>query len=119
GVELREIWGGTLVQDVDSLDAAGDDPAGWTLAAGAAADEQTLADLAFAWRAVRAAKSNAILLAKDSAAVGIGMGQVNRLDSCSLVVTRANTLGAHAVGDNVPGHAQDMVDTTFAFFTFV
>src|SRR5699024_3867656 len=118
GVELREIWGGTLVQDVDSLDAAGDDPAGWTLAAGAAADEQTLADLAFAWRAVRAVKSNAILLAKDSAAVGIGMGQVNRLDSCRLAVTRANTLGEHAEGDSAPERARGAVAASDAFFPF-
>ena len=118
GVELREIWGGALVQDVDSLDAAGDDPAGWTLAAGAAVDEQTLADLAFAWRAVRAAKSNAILLAKDSAAVGIGMGQVNRLDSCRLAVTRANTLGEHAEGDSAPERARGAVAASDAFFPF-
>ena len=118
GVELREIWGGTLVQDVDSLDAAGDEPAGWTLAAGDAADEQTLADLAFAWRAVRAAKSNAILLAKDSAAVGIGMGQVNRLDSCRLAVTRANTLGEHAQGHSAPERARGAVAASDAFFPF-
>lgn len=118
GVELREIWGGTLVQDVDALDAPGDDPAGWTLAAGDAPDEQTLADLAFAWRAVRAAKSNAILLAKDSAAVGIGMGQVNRLDSCRLAVTRANTLGEHDQGQDVPERARGAVAASDAFFPF-
>ena len=71
GVEMREIWGGMLIQDTDAIDAEGDDPSQWTLAAGEAADDVTLADLAFAWRSVRAVKSNAILLAKDSAAVGI------------------------------------------------
>ncbi|WP_418908425.1 bifunctional phosphoribosylaminoimidazolecarboxamide formyltransferase/IMP cyclohydrolase [Glutamicibacter endophyticus] len=91
--EFRQVSGGMLVQAGDKIDAAGDATEGWTLAAGEAADEQTLADLAFAWRAVRAAKSNAILLAKNGAAVGIGMGQVNRLDSCKLAVERANTLG--------------------------
>ncbi|MHA7158395.1 bifunctional phosphoribosylaminoimidazolecarboxamide formyltransferase/IMP cyclohydrolase [Glutamicibacter endophyticus] len=91
--EFRQVSGGMLVQAGDKIDAAGDAIEGWTLAAGEAADEQTLADLAFAWRAVRAAKSNAILLAKNGAAVGIGMGQVNRLDSCKLAVERANTLG--------------------------
>ncbi|MDR4533764.1 bifunctional phosphoribosylaminoimidazolecarboxamide formyltransferase/IMP cyclohydrolase [Glutamicibacter sp. PS] len=91
--EFRQVSGGMLVQAGDKIDAAGDATEGWTLAAGDAADEQTLADLAFAWRAVRAAKSNAILLAKNGAAVGIGMGQVNRLDSCKLAVERANTLG--------------------------
>ena len=118
GVELREIWGGTLVQDVDTLDAAGDDPVGWTLATGEAADDQTLADLTFAWHAVRAAKSNAILLAKNSAAVGIGMGQVNRLDSCRLAVTRANTLGAHAEGESAPERARGAVAASDAFFPF-
>jgi phosphoribosylaminoimidazolecarboxamide formyltransferase/IMP cyclohydrolase len=89
GVATREISGGMLLQDVDAIDAAGDDPASWTLAAGEPADEATLADLAFAWRAVRAVKSNAILLAKGGASVGVGMGQVNRVDSCRLAVERA------------------------------
>lgn len=88
-VEFRAISGGTLVQSVDAVDADGDDPGRWTLATGTAADEQTLADLAFAWRAVRAVKSNAILLAADGATVGVGMGQVNRVDSARLAVQRA------------------------------
>ena len=92
GVETRPISGGLLVQHADRFQADGDDPASWTLACGEAADEATLADLAFAWRSVRAAKSNAILLAKDGGAVGIGMGQVNRVDSCRLAVERANSL---------------------------
>ncbi|ROR73643.1 bifunctional phosphoribosylaminoimidazolecarboxamide formyltransferase/IMP cyclohydrolase [Bogoriella caseilytica] len=98
-VETKQISGGMLVQHTDVLDAPGDDPAGWTLAAGEAASEDLLADLAFAWRAVRAAKSNAILLAQDGATVGIGMGQVNRVDSCRLAVERANTLGVEVASD--------------------
>ena len=94
-VDIKQISGGALLQASDAIDAAGDDPANWTLAAGEAADEATLADLVFAWRAVRAAKSNAILLA----AVGIGMGQVNRVDSCRLAVERANTLGVKVDSD--------------------
>lgn len=117
-VEMREIWGGMLLQDADALDAAGDDPASWTLAAGEAADEDTLADLAFAWRSVRAVKSNAILLAADGAAVGIGMGQVNRLDSCRLAVSRANTLGEHAEGQDAPERARGAVAASDAFFPF-
>ncbi len=89
GVETRPISGGLLMQSIDHVDAPGDDPAGWTLACGAPADAATLADLELAWRAVRSAKSNAILLAKDGAAVGIGMGQVNRVDSARLAVARA------------------------------
>ena len=118
GVEMREIWGGMLIQDTDAIDAEGDDPSQWTLAAGEAADDVTLADLAFAWRSVRAVKSNAILLAKDSAAVGIGMGQVNRLDSCRLAVTRANTLGRHDEGESAPERARGAVAASDAFFPF-
>jgi phosphoribosylaminoimidazolecarboxamide formyltransferase/IMP cyclohydrolase len=97
GVESRRIDGGLLVQQSDGLDAGGDDPASWTLATGEAADEQTLADLEFAWRAVRAVKSNAILLAADGASVGVGMGQVNRVDSCRLAVQRAGDRAAGSV----------------------
>ncbi|WP_454697912.1 bifunctional phosphoribosylaminoimidazolecarboxamide formyltransferase/IMP cyclohydrolase [Arthrobacter humicola] len=97
--EIRQVSGGVLVQIADKVDAEGDNPANWTLAAGEAADDATLADLAFAWTACRAAKSNAILLADHGAAVGIGMGQVNRLDSCKLAVERANTLGVTVESD--------------------
>jgi phosphoribosylaminoimidazolecarboxamide formyltransferase/IMP cyclohydrolase len=112
GVETRPISGGLLMQTVDRVDAEGDDPSTWTLATGEAADEQTLADLAFAWKACRAAKSNAILLARDGGSVGIGMGQVNRVDSCRLAVERANTLAE--------GHerARGAVAASDAFFPF-
>jgi phosphoribosylaminoimidazolecarboxamide formyltransferase/IMP cyclohydrolase len=88
-VETRPVSGGLLMQSADRIDAPGDDPVTWTLQAGEPADPQTLADLAFAWRAVRAVKSNAILLAGGGATVGVGMGQVNRVDSCRLAVERA------------------------------
>jgi len=88
-LEFRAISGGMLVQTVDTIAAEGDDPANWTLATGAPADERTLADLEFAWRSLRAVKSNAILLANDGATVGVGMGQVNRVDSSRLAVSRA------------------------------
>jgi phosphoribosylaminoimidazolecarboxamide formyltransferase / IMP cyclohydrolase len=97
GVETRSLSGGLLMQAVDALDAPGDDPARWTLAAGDAASEPVLADLVFAWRACRAVKSNAILLASGGAAVGIGMGQVNRVDSGRLAVSRAGERAAGAV----------------------
>ena len=89
GVELKPISGGLLLQRADRIDAPGDDPASWQLAAGEPADEGTLADLVFAWRACRSVKSNAILLASGGATVGVGMGQVNRVDSCKLAVERA------------------------------
>jgi phosphoribosylaminoimidazolecarboxamide formyltransferase/IMP cyclohydrolase len=96
-VEMRPISGGLLLQSADAIDAPGDDPATWTLMAGDSADEATLADLAFAWRACRAVKSNAIVLASDGATVGVGMGQVNRVDSCRLAVSRAADRAAGAV----------------------
>ena len=96
-IELRQISGGVLAQSADRIDAPGDDPSTWTLAAGDAADDATLADLVFAWRAVRAVKSNAILLAHDRASVGVGMGQVNRVDSARLAVARAGERSAGSV----------------------
>jgi phosphoribosylaminoimidazolecarboxamide formyltransferase/IMP cyclohydrolase len=96
-VEMRQITGGVLTQTVDRIDAPGDDPAAWQLAAGEAVDEATLAELAFAWRAVRAVKSNAILLARDRATVGCGMGQVNRVDAARLAVSRAGDRAAGSV----------------------
>ncbi|MEJ7628111.1 MAG: bifunctional phosphoribosylaminoimidazolecarboxamide formyltransferase/IMP cyclohydrolase [Nocardioidaceae bacterium] len=96
-VEWRPVSGGVLAQVGDRLQAAGDDPAGWTLASGEAADPSTLDDLAFAWRACRWVKSNAILLASDGASVGIGMGQVNRVDSARLAVSRAGDRAAGSV----------------------
>jgi phosphoribosylaminoimidazolecarboxamide formyltransferase / IMP cyclohydrolase len=95
--EFRQVSGGLLVQMADRVDAPGDDPANWRLVAGEAADEATLADLVFAWRAVRAVKSNAILLAADRATVGVGMGQVNRVDSARLAVARAGDRAAGSV----------------------
>jgi phosphoribosylaminoimidazolecarboxamide formyltransferase/IMP cyclohydrolase len=104
--EYRQVSGGVLVQMADRIDADGDDPKGWKLAAGEAASDEVLADLAFAWRAVRAVKSNAILLAKDGATVGVGMGQVNRVDSAQLAISRA--------GERVTGS----VCASDAFFPF-
>jgi len=111
-VESRAISGGLLVQAADRIDAEGDDPAAWTLAAGEPADDATLADLAFAWRAVRSVRSNAILLAAGGASVGVGMGQVNRVDSCRLAVERANALGE---GQE---RARGAVAASDAFFPF-
>jgi phosphoribosylaminoimidazolecarboxamide formyltransferase/IMP cyclohydrolase len=95
--EFRPVTGGMLAQTWDRVDAPGDDPANWELKAGDAADAETLADLAFAWRACRAVKSNAILLAAGGASVGVGMGQVNRVDSARLAVARAGNRAAGSV----------------------
>ncbi|MGH3312047.1 MAG: bifunctional phosphoribosylaminoimidazolecarboxamide formyltransferase/IMP cyclohydrolase [Streptomyces sp.] len=101
-VEFRPLEGGALLQVKDRLQAAGDDPANWRLATGEPLPEAELAELAFAWRSCRAVKSNAILLAKDGATVGVGMGQVNRVDSAKLAVQRAGeerSRGSYAASD--------------------
>ncbi|TRV75035.1 bifunctional phosphoribosylaminoimidazolecarboxamide formyltransferase/IMP cyclohydrolase [Streptomyces sp. 130] len=101
-VEVKPIDGGALLQVTDRLQAEGDDPANWTLAAGDALSADELKELAFAWKACRAVKSNAILLAKGGASVGVGMGQVNRVDSAKLAVERAGAeraAGSYAASD--------------------
>ncbi|MFF1812817.1 bifunctional phosphoribosylaminoimidazolecarboxamide formyltransferase/IMP cyclohydrolase [Streptomyces sp. NPDC058251] len=105
--EVKPIDGGALLQVTDRLQADGDNPANWTLATGEALSEGELDELAFAWRACRAVKSNAILLAKGGASVGVGMGQVNRVDSAKLAVERA---GAE--------RARDSYAASDAFFPF-
>ena len=105
-LEYRPVSGGILVQQTDLISAEGDNCENWKQVTGAPVSASLLADLQFAWRAVRAVKSNAILLAHDGAAVGIGMGQVNRVDSAKLAVDRA--------GDRVKGS----VAASDAFFPF-
>ncbi len=95
--EWRQVSGGMLLQSADRVREPGDDPANWELKAGPAADPAQLADLAFAWKACRAVKSNAILLASGGASVGVGMGQVNRVDSARLAVLRAGDRAAGSV----------------------
>ena len=104
--ELRPISGGVLLQQTDLIDAAGDSPAQWKQVCGPQVDEQTMKDLEFAWRSVRSVKSNAIFLASMTASVGIGMGQVSRVDSARLAVSRA---GVRAKGS---------VAASDAFFPF-
>jgi phosphoribosylaminoimidazolecarboxamide formyltransferase/IMP cyclohydrolase len=104
--ELRPISGGVLIQESDLVDAEGDISPNWKQVSGAAVSSETLIDLEFAWRSVRAVKSNAILLAHEGASVGVGMGQVNRVDSARLAVSRA--------GDRAHGS----VAASDAFFPF-
>jgi phosphoribosylaminoimidazolecarboxamide formyltransferase/IMP cyclohydrolase len=96
-MEWRPVSGGILLQSVDQVREPGDDPANWQLKAGPAATKEQLADLAFAWKASRSVKSNAILLASGGASVGVGMGQVNRVDSSRLAVMRAGDRAAGSV----------------------
>lgn len=95
GSELRQISGGVLVQQPDTF--AGFSSHTWRRVAGPHASDALLRDLEFAWRACRSVKSNAILLANDGASVGVGMGQVNRVDSCVLAVSRAGDRAAGSV----------------------
>ncbi len=110
-IECRLISGGALLQEADRIAGPGDRVENWQLVAGQAADQQTLDDLYFAWRALRSTKSNAILLAGGGAALGIGMGQVNRVDSCKLAVERANSLADTE-------RARGAVAASDAFFPF-
>ena len=103
-LELRQISGGLLVQETDSFEEFTSDK--WELVAGPEVDAAIRADLEFAWKSCRSVKSNAILLARGGASVGVGMGQVNRVDSCHLAVSRA--------GDRAEGS----VAASDAFFPF-
>jgi phosphoribosylaminoimidazolecarboxamide formyltransferase/IMP cyclohydrolase len=105
-IEFRPVSGGVLVQETDLISAEGDSPSQWKQVTGAPVSDATFSDLHFAWRAVRAVRSNAILIASEGAAIGIGMGQVNRVDSARLAVDRA--------GDRVKG----AVAASDAFFPF-
>ena len=96
--ELRPISGGVLIQELDLISEKGDQPENWQQVSGGKVSNEVMADLEFAWRSVRSVKSNAILLAKSGAAVGIGMGQVNRVDSAKLAVSRAGARAAQSVG---------------------
>ena len=104
--ELRPVSGGVLLQESDLIDADGDTPAHWKQVCGPQVDEQAMKDLEFAWRSVRSVKSNAIILASMTTSVGIGMGQVSRVDSARLAVSRA--------GDRAKGS----VAASDAFFPF-
>jgi phosphoribosylaminoimidazolecarboxamide formyltransferase/IMP cyclohydrolase len=104
--EIRPVSGGLLLQETDLINAPGDNWRNWTQVTGDTLTPEVLQDLEFAWRSVRAVKSNAILLAKDGASIGIGMGQVNRVDSAKLAVDRG--------GDRVTGS----VAASDAFFPF-
>ena len=95
--ELRPISGGLLIQESDAISASGDDSANWQQVSGGEISSQVKSDLEFAWRSVRSVKSNAILLAKAGASVGVGMGQVNRVDSARLAVARAGERSKNSV----------------------
>ncbi len=97
-MDVRLVSGGLLLQDADrfpdDIESVAKD---WQLVSGERPDDAEMTNLIFAWKACRAVKSNAIVLARNSATVGIGMGQVNRVDSCRLAVERAGDRAAGSV----------------------
>lgn len=97
-MDVRLVSGGLLLQDADrfpdDIESVAKD---WQLVSGERPADEDMENLIFAWKSCRAVKSNAIVLAKNSATVGIGMGQVNRVDSCRLAVERAGDRAAGSV----------------------
>jgi phosphoribosylaminoimidazolecarboxamide formyltransferase/IMP cyclohydrolase len=97
-MDVRLVSGGLLLQDADrfpdDIESVAKD---WQLVSGERPADEDMTNFIFAWKACRAVKSNAIVLAKGSATVGIGMGQVNRVDSCRLAVERAGDRAAGSV----------------------
>lgn len=97
-MDVRLVSGGLLLQDADRFPADIESVAkNWELVSGERPADEEMSDLIFAWKACRAVKSNAIVLAKNKATVGVGMGQVNRVDSCRLAVERAGDRAAGSV----------------------
>lgn len=84
--QLRSVAGGLLVQDADLAEEPWD---AWEVVTAAPPDEALLADLRFAWIAAKHTRSNAIVLAKDGQVVGVGAGQMSRVDSVRLAVERS------------------------------
>ena len=91
---LRQIHGGMLVQHVDN---ESNHPQDWKVATGQELDAETMAELDFAWTMVRFVKSNAIVLAKDSSLVGVGAGQMSRVDSVRISIEKAGERAAGSV----------------------
>lgn len=104
-LSLRSIYGGVLVQELDTSQTDMD-PANWQVVSRRQPSDAQLADLAFAWRVARWVKSNAIVFVHDQATVGIGAGQMSRVDSVMLA--------GHKAGDRSRG----AVMASDAFFPF-
>ena len=94
-LDFKRVRGGFLVQEQFEFDASDQS---WTIATDRQPTEREWNDLRFAWAAVAAVKSNAILLARDEMAIGIGAGQTSRVDSAFLAVHKARTLGHDPAG---------------------
>ncbi len=91
-LDYKRVRGGFLAQDRAARDAAGSEGE-WRTVTRRQPTELELADLRFAWRAVGSVKSNAIVLARDGATIGIGAGQMSRVDAAFLSVHKAKVAG--------------------------
>jgi phosphoribosylaminoimidazolecarboxamide formyltransferase/IMP cyclohydrolase len=94
GLDLRRIEGGLLVQDFDAIEP---DTTSWTIPTRRAPGDEEKKALAFAWRVCAAVKSNAIVLAHGRRLVGVGAGQMSRLDSVRIAVEKAGARASGAV----------------------
>ena len=92
GMELRQISGGMLCQSADDLP---DDESSWQTVTTARPTEAQMVDLRFGWAVCGRVKSNAIVIAKDQTVVGVGAGQMSRVDSVEIAIHKA---GPRAVG---------------------
>jgi len=113
GRMIRQVAGGYLVQDKDSGRLAADDLRVVTKRAPTGAE---MADMLFAWRVAKHTKSNAIVYARDGATVGVGAGQMSRVDSCRIAAQKARDM-AEALGLGAP-LTQGSVVASDAFFPF-
>ncbi len=110
-LDFKRVRGGFLVQDRPPTSLGDSD---WKVVTRRAPTEKEHADLLFAWRAVSSVKSNAIVLARDGATIGIGAGQMSRVDAAFLAVHKARTVGhataAAALGSDAFFPFRDSID---------
>ena len=97
----KRVLGGMLVQDPD---AEIEDREGWQLVAGSVTEPQW-GDLVFSWRVCKHVSSNAIVLAKELATIGIGAGQMSRVDAVRIAVEKAEGFGHDAAGSSLASDA--------------
>ena len=114
-VTIKTSCGGVLVQDSDSEILAYDDP---KVVSKKSPDKDEMRDLLFAWRVAKHVKSNAIVYAKDSATIGIGAGQMSRVDSAQIAATKAVDADLEVAGAVMASDAffpfRDSIDTAAA-----
>lgn len=110
--ETRKVVGGVLVQDIDRLEIKKED---LKIVTEIKPNEEEIEEMLFAWKTIKHVKSNAILLTKNKTTVGLGVGQVSRVDAVDLAIKKAlNHEGSGQAGDNLKG----CVLASDAFFPF-